>query len=303
MNILRIKTLFLLFLILVLTSCISLFFPVMSSGEGDRVLFEGDSIYNHITVHQNDSEYCMLFGRHADNRETCIDMKEPDRSVFEYTGMMFVGFLFNTKTQNVCLIGLGGGYIPTVFRMHLPTVRLRTLEIDPLVHQLAVKYFNYLVPPNHNIVLVDGRQYLRKNRELYDQIWVDAFNSDYIPAHMTTKEFLLLCKSRLAGNGIVVQNIHGGNELYDAQVTTFREVFSKVFVFEGQASSNRIIVASDKPPFEPPQLKDQAAKYKGKIGKIDLLEEMAKYNPKPDIRKSPVLTDDYNPANLMLHRN
>ena len=162
----------------------SLFLPQIGFGEG--VLFEGDSIYNHITVRENDPEHCMIFGRQADNRETCIDMKEPDISVFEYTAMMFVGFLFRPETNNVCLIGLGGGYIPTVFRMHLPTVKLHTIEIDPLVHRLAVEYFKFTVPANQSVTIADGRQYLRRNTERYDQIWVDAFNSDYIPAHMTT---------------------------------------------------------------------------------------------------------------------
>src|SRR5574340_110714 len=138
----------------------SLLLPRISSGES--VLFEGDSIYNHITVREDDSERCMIFGRHADNRETCIDLKEPDQSVFEYTAMMFVGFLFRAETRNVCLIGLGGGYIPTVFRMHLPYVKLHTIEIDPLVQQLAVKYFKFAVPGNQRLTIADGRQYLRR---------------------------------------------------------------------------------------------------------------------------------------------
>ncbi len=290
-----IKKIFLTFIL------VSLLLPQTGFGE-TKELFQGDSIYNHITIHQNDSEYCMLFGRQADNRETCMDLNEPDLSIFEYTSMMFVGFLFNPETKKACLIGLGGGYIPTVFRMHLPGIKLQTVEIDPLVHQLAVKYFKFTVPSSQSITIADGRQYLRRNKERFDQIWVDAFNSDYIPAHMTTKEFLQLCRSRLSENGIVVQNVHGANQLYDAQVATFREVFAKVYIFEGNRSNNRIIVAADKPLFAPPLLKEAAQRYKGKIGKIDLLEEMGKYNPKPEFRKAPVLTDDYNPANLMLHQ-
>ena len=74
----------------------------------------------------------MIFGRQRDLRQTCIDLAKPDASVFEYTSMMFAGFLFRPDAKKVCLIGLGGGYIPTVFRMHLPQVRLRTVEVDPV---------------------------------------------------------------------------------------------------------------------------------------------------------------------------
>jgi hypothetical protein len=38
----------------------------------------------------------------------------------------------------------------------------------------------------------------------------------------------------------------------------------------------------------------------GKIGSIDLIAEAAKCKASPVVKKSPILTDDYNPANLLL---
>jgi len=84
---------------------------------GSQILYETDSIYHHITIRQEGMERCMIFGRQRDLRQTCIDLERPDASVFEYTAMMFAGFLFRPDAKSVCLIGLGGGYIPTVFRM------------------------------------------------------------------------------------------------------------------------------------------------------------------------------------------
>ena len=165
----------------------------------DRTLYEGDSIYHHITIRQEGGERCMIFGRQRDLRQTCIDLAKPDASIFEYTSMMFAGFLFRPDAKKVCLIGLGGGYIPTVFRMHLPQVRLRTVEVDPLVEKLAKQYFRFAIPSGQTLSIDDGRQFLKKGSDRYDQIWLDAFNSDYIPAHMTTKEFLQLVRSRLNG--------------------------------------------------------------------------------------------------------
>jgi spermidine synthase len=266
----------------------------------DQTLYEGDSIYHHITISQNGGERCMVFGRKRDLRQTCVNLARPDDSIFEYTSMMFAGFLFRPDAKKVCLIGLGGGYIPTVFRMHLPQVQLQTVEVDPHVEKLAKQYFSFAVPPGQTLAIDDGRQFLKKSRERYDQIWLDAFNSDYIPAHMTTKEFLKLVKSRLNDGGIVIQNVFGGNNLYDAQIATFRSVFAKVFVFEGQKSGSRIIVASDRPAFEPAGLRKQAEKWGGKIGRIDLIAEAGKCVIAPAPKDAPILTDDYNPANLLL---
>ena len=166
------------------------FFPISAAIADDKILFEGDSIYNHITIYQDGPDRCMVFGRQRDLRQTCINLAKPDESLFEYPELMFTGFLFRPETKQVCLIGLGGGYIPTVFRMHLPGVTLHTVEVDPLVEKLAKQHFNFRLAPGQTLAIEDGRQFLRKSRERYDQIWLDAFNSDYIPAHMTTREFL-----------------------------------------------------------------------------------------------------------------
>ena len=126
----------------------------------DQTLYEGDSIYHHITIRQDGGERCMIFGRQRDLRQTCIYLAQPDASVFEYSAMMFAGFLFRPDAKKVCLIGLGGGYIPTVFRMHLPQVQLQTVEVDPHVEKLAKEYFSFTVPPGQTLAIDDGRQFL-----------------------------------------------------------------------------------------------------------------------------------------------
>ena len=272
----------------------------VQAASGDKILYEGDSIYHHITIRQDGMERCMIFGRQRDLRQTCLDLEMPDASIFEYTSMMFAAFLFRPEAKTVCLIGLGGGYIPTVFRMHLPQVKLQTVEVDPLVEKLAKQYFGFSIPASQSLAIDDGRQFLKKSRERYDQIWLDAFNSDYIPAHMTTKEFLMLARSRLTEGGIVIQNLFCDNKLYDAQIATLRSVFAKVFVFEGKRSGSCILVASDQPAVEPAGLRKQAEYLGGKIGRIDLFAEAVKCKIPPAIKKTPVLTDDFNPANLLL---
>ena len=267
----------------------------------DKTLYEGDSIYHHITIRQDGMERCMIFGRQRDLRQTCLDLAMPDASVFEYTSMMFAGFLFRPEAKTVCLIGLGGGYIPTVFRMHLPQVKLQMVEVDPLVEKLAKQYFGFTIPAGQSLAIDDGRQFLKKSRERrYDQIWLDAFNSDYIPAHMATKEFITLARSRLTEGGIIIQNLFCDNKLYDAQIATFRSVFTKVFVFEGQKSGSCVIVASDRPASDLAGLRKSADAMGGRIGRIDLFAEIGKCKVPPAVKKATVLTDDFNPANLLL---
>ncbi len=264
-------------------------------------VFEGDSIYNHITIRQKGLERCMIFGRYDGLRQTCMNIDHPDTPILEYPSMMFVGFLFKPESRKVCLVGLGGGYIPTVFQNHLPRVALHIVETDQMVYRLAMKYFGFTISSNQTLTIADGRQYLKRTEQLYDQIWIDAFNSDYIPAHMVTREFLLLAKARLTPSGVLVQNVHSSNRLYDAQVKTFRSVFSNVFVFKGESNFNAVIVAADHPEYEPPAFCQKTCRQR--VGHIDLQKEGKKHDRNPTIREASVLTDDFNPANLLLHKN
>lgn len=283
-----------------ITVLAAILFIAAAAPAEEGVLFEGDSIYHHITVRQDRSERCMIFGRHRDLRQTCMDLGRPDHSLFEYSAMMMTGFLFKPESRKVCLIGLGGGYIPTFFSLHLPAVELHIVEVDPLVEKLARQYFNFRPPSNQRLFIEDGRQFLKKSRESYDQIWLDAFNSDYIPAHLTTKEFLRLAKSRLAEGGLLLQNVFAGSSLYDAQVATLRSVFAKVLVFTGQHSGSAVLVAGDGRNPTMDRLQREVERFGGRIGPIDLRAEVKKCGPAASTAKAPVLTDDFNPANLLL---
>jgi spermidine synthase len=265
---------------------------------------ERDSIYNHITVEQEGLKRCMLFGRRNQQKQTCIDVAEPTRPLLEYPSMMCVGFLFVEKPRRAALLGLGGGYLPLLFRAFYPSVSLDVVEIDKVVVELAEKFFFFETSSQIACEVRDGRQFLKRTRHTYDQIWIDAFNGDYIPAHMTTLEFLRLAKSKLSERGVVIQNVHNSNALYDAQVATFRAVFRTVHVFTGVRSANAVILASDAPLKDPAVLLQELVRESRnpKIGDIDLVTELRKYEPSPKVREAKVLTDDYSPANLLLHR-
>lgn len=286
-----------------LKSCVlAMILYIVPSFVQGEVLYEGDSIYHHITIKQTGKERCMLFGRYKDSRETCIDLEHVDQPIFEYTEMIFVGFLFNEHTDNVLLLGLGGGYLPLIFQKHLPKVNLTVVEVDPLVHRLAKEFFEFRTSPTVDLIIEDGRQALKKHFDVsFDQIWIDVFNSDYIPSHMTTKEFLILAKSKLSENGVIVQNVFNDNMLYDSQVKTFQHVFEYVYVLKGTRSKNSIIVASDYSTYDAAS-NNLKRSMNAKIGQINLSDQFEKIIDTLETTDGEILTDDFSPANLLLHK-
>lgn len=265
-----------------------------------EILYRGDSLYNTITVKQEGSRRCMYFGREVLYKETCFDLNDMDKPLLEYSSLMFLGFLMKPDTENVVLLGLGGGYIPYVLRTHLPDIKVDSVEVDEKVVELARNYFGFVTNDNHTIHTVDGRNYLRKAETTYDQIMIDAFLGDSLPAHMTTKEFLELCKKRLKPKGVVIQNCFYDVKLFDYQVHTFREVFDEVYIYTAQRYANAVVIAGDDIAFGPAKMGDNLSKFDGRIGAIDLSDQMDRLQPNMRIHEAKVLTDEWSPANLLL---
>lgn len=258
---------------------------------GPAVIFEGKSKFSSIVVLQDGNQRCLAFGSKWEDRETCIDLKNPDRAIFEYTRMMFVAMLFQPDAARVLHIGLGGGFMPSVFARHLPAIHVDTVEIDPLVITVAKKYFGLEPDDRLTVTQADGREYIEKSTAHYDQIWVDAFDESYVPPQLTTRQFLEAAKARLTTHGVLVENLHYSHPLFPSQVLTARAVFKHVWLFEGVDCENAVLVAADDPAVTIHELPEQAKRFNGRIGTIDLLEEAAKYRPAMPLRKGNILND------------
>lgn len=86
--------------------------------------------------------------------------------------------------------------------MHgIPTT---VVEIDPVVHDFALKYFN--LPSNHTAVIDDAIRFVRDSTAIgtkYDYIVHDVFTGGAEPVDLFTQEFLWGLHSLLAEDGII----------------------------------------------------------------------------------------------------
>lgn len=110
---------------------------------GDTV-YETDTPYHHLVVadaydpaHQSYVRYLIL----DDNLHSAMDLKNPDRTVFEYTDYFNLGFLLNPNINRVLFIGGGGFTGPKAFLTNDPNVTVDVAEIDPEVIRVAEVYF------------------------------------------------------------------------------------------------------------------------------------------------------------------
>ncbi len=261
------------------------------SPAGPQVLFQERSDFTLVTVVEEAGIRCLYFGDLADERETCIDQRDPDRSIFEYTALMFVGFLFQPETKSMLLIGVGGGYIPGVLHRHKPAVEVDAVDIDPMVVKVARRYFELPDYEGLTLHVADGRRFVDESTKQYDQIWLDAFDEEYIPPALSSKQFLEAAKARLTDGGILVENLHRSHPSFRSQMATADAVFERVWVFYGDLSDNAVLVAGDRPAAGLAELLNVAEATGERIGSIDLIRQAGRLSPGASAVGAEVLED------------
>lgn len=264
------------------------------------------SMYREVLVYEEDGERCMCFTRQCRiGRQSCINLADPRRFALNYTRMMMGGTLFmGAAPKRVLIVGLGGGSIPTALRELLPEAQIDVVEIDPAVTRVARQFFGFRDGPKMKVFEVDGRVYVKRAlREgvKYDAILLDAFDHEYIPEHLLTREFLTEVKSLLSPTGVLVGNTFSSSKLYDHESATYAAVFGKFFNLK---AANRVIVARPAGLPSDAQLRAKALEYELALRSygVDAPSVLPMFNSTADWdTKARVLTDQYSPANLLNH--
>jgi len=208
---------------------------------GIEVLHRERSLYRNIFVYEEGGLRCMSFSRTTTARQSCLSLAEPSKLVFNYARMMMAAFYLNPAPQRILILGLGGGTLPGTFQRLFPSAAIDAVEIDPAVVRVARKFFSFEPGPDTRVFEEDGRVFVKRVQRKgaqYDLIVLDAFDHEYIPEHMLTREFLLEVKSLLADRGVLAANTFSVSKLYDHESATYYSVFGDFF---GLKQNNRVI--------------------------------------------------------------
>jgi spermidine synthase len=285
--------------------------PVAADQPGE-VVFRKDTRYHRITVVDSDGSRFLRFDN---SYQSGMYVDRPYATRFEYTDYLDLGLAYNPRARNVLFVGLGGGSAPKRFFRDFPSLRLQVAELDPVVVDVAKRYFALPDDPRLRVTDEDGRRFLTKNDTRYDVIVLDAFYADAVPFHLTTLEFMRLVHERLAPGGVVVANIIGAqagsqSRLLRSMYRTYRAVFPTVVVHPvntsvGEAATdikNIVVVAGDAPAPSKEFLQERWAEVRRRAPTAPDLRQAIRdrwdaFVPTADV---PVLTDDYAPTDALL---
>jgi spermidine synthase len=268
-----------------------------------KLLHSERSLYREVLVYETGDVRCICFTRFCRiGRQTCQDVKHPDRIVMNYPQMMLSSLFVKPEPKSVLIIGLGGGTIPRALHELVPQARIDVVEIDPAVVKVARQYFDLGDNSALNVIEADGRVQVKKalrEQRSYDLIMLDAFDHEYIPEHLLTQEFLQEVKALLAPGGVLAANTFSSSRLYDHESTTYASVFPEFFNLKKE---NRVIIAANGPLPSGDQLRANSQRFEQAFNSfgISATRLLPLFSRKQDWeRDARILTDQYSPANLL----
>jgi len=276
---------------------------IAAAAAAQRLIHSENSLYREVFVYEDGNTRCLCFTRLcAIGRQTCIDLKQPDRLVFEYTQMMLGALYLKPDPHSILIIGLGGGTLPRTLEKLLPDADIDVVEIDPAVVGVARQYFGFRPDERVHLSVQDGRAYVRQSlrgSKRYELIMLDAYEHQYIPEHMLTREFLTEVRSLLQPGGIVAANTFSSSRLYQNESVTYSSVFGE---FYNLRSGNRVILATNGPLPSIEEATRNSRRFTAAFEPYGFAAQsvLALFSTRPDWDPSArVLTDQYSPSNLL----
>jgi len=264
------------------------------------------SLYRNIFVTEDGDLRCMTFRRATEGtRQTCFEKSKPENLYFPYARMMMGSLYLNPNPQRILIVGLGGGTLPMAMRRLLPDATIDVVEIDAAVTKAARSFFNFKEDDKMKVTEEDGRVFVKRamrSETKYDLIMLDAFEDDYIPEHLLTKEFLLEVKSILTPTGVVAANTFSSSGLYPYESATYEDTFGK---FYNLKSSNRVIWAQNGELTSNETLNANAKLMEPKLEALGVKSGFlfTMMNTAKDWdANTRILTDQYAPSNLLNSR-
>jgi spermidine synthase len=211
------------------------------------------SDYSTILVTQKGTTRTLWFVRDSGEivLESQMDLSAPHRLLVDYTRVMFASYLFIPRPKRVLIVGVGAGSMVRFLQHHAPGLAVDAVDIDPLVIQVAEKYFGTRPGTRVRLIAADGLKFIRESKQRYDVIYLDAFlkpaadtDPNGMPLQLKTIAFYQRAQKILTARGAVVFNLNEHRKMAQ-DIKMIRSAFVAAHHFEVPKTGNHVIVATN----------------------------------------------------------
>ena len=226
--------------------------PASGTNGGGVLIAERESAYNYIQVVRVGDEMQLVLNEGLAVHSIYNPHQVLTQGPWDY--FMIAPYFNNppftpAQVKRVAVIGLGAGTIPREFSTVYGPIPIDGVEIDGTIVQMGREYFN-MNEPNLNVIVQDGRYFLRTTSQKYDVIGIDAYQQPYVPFQLTTSEFFGEVRNHLTPTGVAVINAGRTNKdfrLVEALAQTMHSVFSNVYIIDTARFANSMIIGTNAP--------------------------------------------------------
>jgi len=151
--------------------------------------------------------------------------------------------------KDVLLIGVGGGMF--LKELNGTDYTIDAVEINPKMIEVAERFYGLPENLDYTITVDDGRLYLNQTDKKYDVIIMDICDLNSYSAHLWTKEFYALAKSKLKNpdTGVIIgsRNIVsflGDHKIDDVISNAIGESFSNLYYISREKKAGEFDTAT-----------------------------------------------------------
>jgi spermidine synthase len=287
-----------------------IFFPALvmscSAASDGNFVEHFDTIYNSLTVEKRGNIVELRArARGSEALESAVDLSDPLQLVVHYTRSLYGALFIHPEPQRVLMIGLGGAGFHRLFAAAYPDALLHTVELDPKVFELCQTRMQFKPTAKTPVTIMDGRMFVKRDKQKWDWLILDAFRGGFVPPHLKTEEFYRECAARLSDRGVFISNLHATSQLYYSDLKTIQKVFPQVVLFETLGRGNVIACAVN---YRTPVITDDKTwptaeainrpVFKDRLDLADVRGERTLF-PLDRMRTAKVLTDDFAPVEFL----
>ena len=211
----------------------------------ERVVFDAKSKWHRILVVDQGDQRSLYFGDTDGDTQSTISLRDPRAVPMEYIRHAASALAFGGPRRSALIVGLGGGTYPMLLRRSFPTMSIDVVELDPQVRQVARDHFGLVEDAQLRVHIADGAAFLRRTRQRWDLIFLDAYGAGGIPDALATDAFFATVARRLAPYGLAIANITDTNSGRErAIIGRFAKPFRACVLQHTPTSDNVIVVAA-----------------------------------------------------------